>query len=280
MAVQKKKAPAKKAKAKPAKAKTVAKKAAPKTAAPKKAVAKKAAPKKVVAKKTAAKKTVAKKAPARAVAKGRKAVAKKATPKRAATAKRTAAPKRAATAKRTAAPKRAATTKRTAAPKRVTARKAAPKRAAAARPARQAKHESTTTHRVALASRLLVRSLSARLNPKGIGYGQFPVLQHLWEEDGLTQKELSNRVRIEAPTMVRTLDRMEREMLVTRTRSETDRRQIHIRLTPKGKGLKSGLASLSGKVDTLALKGISAKDRAQLNQLMGRVIKNLEADTS
>ena len=268
MAVQKKKAPAKKAKAKPAKAKTVAKKAAPKTAAPKKAVAKKAAPKKVVAKKTAAKKSVAKKAPARAAAKGRKAVAKKATLKRAATAKRTAAPKRAATAKRTAAPKR------------VTARKAAPKRAAAARPARQAKHESTTTHRVALASRLLVRSLSARLNPKGIGYGQFPVLQHLWEEDGLTQKELSNRVRIEAPTMVRTLDRMEREMLVTRTRSETDRRQIHIRLTPKGKGLKSGLASLSGKVDPLALKGISAKDRAQLDQLMGRVIKNLEADTS
>jgi MarR family transcriptional regulator for hemolysin len=244
MAVQKKKAPAKKAKAKPAKAKTVAKKAAPKKAAPKKAVAKRVAPKKVVAKKTAAKKTVAKKAPARAAAKGRKAVAKKA------------------------------------APKRVTARKAAPKRAAAAKPARQAKHEGTTTHRVALASRLLVRSLSARLNPKGIGYGQFPVLQHLWEEDGLTQKELSNRVRIEAPTMVRTLDRMEREDLVTRIRSETDRRQIHIRLTTKGKGLKSGLASMSGKVDTLALKGISVKDRAQLDLLMGRVIKNLEADTS
>ena len=247
MAVQKKKAPAKKAKAKPAKAKTVAKKAAPKKAAPKKAapkkaVAKRAAPKKVVAKKRAAKKTVAKKAPARAAAKRRKAVVKKAAPKRA------------------------------------TARKAAVKRAA--KPARQAKHEGTTTHRVALASRLLVRSLSARLNPKGIGYGQFPVLQHLWEEEGLTQKELSNRVRIEAPTMVRTLDRMEREKLVTRTRSETDRRQIHIRLTPKGKGLKSGLASLSGKVDTLALKGISVKDRAQLDKLMGRVIKNLEADSS
>jgi MarR family transcriptional regulator for hemolysin len=80
--------------------------------------------------------------------------------------------------------------------------------------------------------------------------------------------------------MVRTLDRMEREKLVVRTRSETDRRQIHIKLTTKGKGLKSGLSSLSGTVDTQALKGISAKDRAQLETLMGRVIKNLEADAS
>ncbi|MDP6954120.1 MAG: MarR family transcriptional regulator [Alphaproteobacteria bacterium] len=133
---------------------------------------------------------------------------------------------------------------------------------------------------VTLASRLLVRSLSTRLGPKGIGYGQYPVLMHLWQEDGLTQKELSNRVRIEAPTMVRTLDRMERDKLVVRKRSDADRRQIHIRLTAKGKALKSDLSSLSGEVDKVALSGLSKKDKEQLQALMGKVIKNLEGDSS
>jgi DNA-binding MarR family transcriptional regulator len=131
-----------------------------------------------------------------------------------------------------------------------------------------------------LASRLVVRALSARLGPKGIGYGQYPVLLHLWEEDGLTQKELSNRVRIEAPTMVRTLDRMEREKLVTRKRSDADRRQIHIELTAKGKALESELASLSDEVDKLALAGLKRKDRDQLRELVGRIIKNLESDAA
>ncbi len=129
-----------------------------------------------------------------------------------------------------------------------------------------------------IASRLLVRSFSTRLGPKGIGYGQFPVLLHLWEEDGLTQKELSNRVRIEAPTMVRTLDRMEREKLVNRKRSDSDRRQIHIVLTAKGKALKSALSPLTNVVDRLALTGMSSSDKSNLDRLMGRVIKNLEAD--
>jgi len=130
-----------------------------------------------------------------------------------------------------------------------------------------------------LVSRLLVRSLSQRLGPKGIGYGQYPVLLQLWEEDGLTQKELSNRVRIEAPTMVRTLDRMEREKLVNRKRSDADRRQIHIQLTPKGRALKGQLGSLSGQVDRIALSGMTRAERVRLDALIGRVVRNLEADS-
>ena len=131
-----------------------------------------------------------------------------------------------------------------------------------------------------LVSRLLVRSLSQRLGPKGIGYGQYPVLLQLWQEDGLTQKELSNRVRIEAPTMVRTLDRMERENLVSRKRSDADRRQIHIQLTPKGRSLKGQLSSLSDQVDALALSGMTKAERARLDALMGKVVRNLEADAA
>jgi DNA-binding MarR family transcriptional regulator len=137
-----------------------------------------------------------------------------------------------------------------------------------------------TTQTFALVSRLVARALSARLGPKGIGFGQFPVLLCLWDEDGVTQKVLSQRVRIQAPTMVRTLDRMEREGLVKRVRSKTDRRQIHIRLTAKGRKLENSLVPLAAEVESAALAGISKRDRSQLDGLLARLIANLEKDSA
>lgn len=171
-----------------------------------------------------------------------------------------------------------AASKAKAAPK--AASKAAPKAAPRAKAAASAKRVESTSQTVTLVSRLLARALAARLAPKGIGYGQFPVLQCLWDENGLTQKELSQRVRIEAPTMVRTLDRMEREGLVERVRSETDRRQIHIQLTKKGQDLKSALVPMASDVNEKALGGITKKDRKQLDDLLAKVVSNLEKDAA
>jgi MarR family transcriptional regulator for hemolysin len=153
-----------------------------------------------------------------------------------------------------------------------------------AKPARKPKSATfksgnqTATQRFALVSRLVSRALATRLGPKGIGYGQFPVLVSLWQEDGVMQKVLSERVRIEAPTMVRTLDRMEREGLVKRMRSETDRRRIHIRLSKKGANLERQLVPLAAEVNDTALAGITKKDRRQLDDLLARLIVNLEKD--
>ncbi len=169
-----------------------------------------------------------------------------------------------------------ATTARAAAKSKpaATARQSTPKKAKAG----GTQPTGATTQTFALVSRLVARALSARLAPKGIGFGQFPVLLCLWDEDGVTQKVLSQRVRIEAPTMVRTLDRMEREGLVKRVRSKTDRRQIHIRLTAKGRTLENSLVPLAAEVEAAALAGISRRDRSQLDSFLARLIANLEPD--
>ncbi len=162
--------------------------------------------------------------------------------------------------------------------------KAASRAKPAAGPARKTKSTTvksggqTATQRFALVSRLVSRALATRLGPKGIGYGQFPVLVSLWQEDGVTQTVLSERVRIEAPTMVRTLDRMEREGLVKRVRSETDRRRIHIRLSKKGANLERQLVPLAAEVNDTALAGITKKDRRQLDELLARLIANLDKE--
>src|SRR5918995_7450720 len=71
-------------------------------------------------------------------------------------------------------------------------------------------------------ARAFTRALADRIRPHGVTPAQWAVLLVLWAEDGPTQTVLSRRVAIETPTMVRTLDRMERDGLVERRRDPRD----------------------------------------------------------
>ena len=68
------------------------------------------------------------------------------------------------------------------------------------------------------------KSLASRANALGFLPGQFPVLVELWNEDGLTQRELLDRLDIEQATLANTLARMERDSLIVRQPHPRDRR--------------------------------------------------------
>lgn len=101
--------------------------------------------------------------------------------------------------------------------------------------------EDSLHHLTAVAGRMIGRSLGLRLQPYGVSTGQWPILVHLWETDGLSQRELCERIDIEESSMTRALDGMERSGLVSRERSPEDRRRYHIRLTPRGRDLRDQL---------------------------------------
>src|SRR3954470_20484288 len=75
-------------------------------------------------------------------------------------------------------------------------------------------------------AKLFARAHAACLEQHGVTIGQWAVLMFLWTKDGVTQTELSRQVAIEDATMVRTIDRMERDGLVRRVRNTHDRRQL------------------------------------------------------
>ena len=58
----------------------------------------------------------------------------------------------------------------------------------------------------------------------GVSHGHWSFLRVLWEEDGLSQRELSTRVGMMEPTTVIALRGMEKAGLVRRSRSSADRR--------------------------------------------------------
>src|SRR5881394_1115943 len=85
------------------------------------------------------------------------------------------------------------------------------------------------------ANRAFQRLLEKRIAPHGVTRGQWYFLRVLWNEDGLSQRELSARVGMMEPTTVIALRSMERSGLIRRVRSTDDKRKTHVWLTPKAK---------------------------------------------
>lgn len=125
------------------------------------------------------------------------------------------------------------------------------------------------------AQRSLSRALSERIVTHGVTIGQWYFLRALWDEDGLTQRELSQRVGMMEPTTVAALNGMERRGLVQRVRNTRDRRKINIFLTDKGKALRQTLLGYEDEVDRLAVSGLSEADHACLIRSLQAMIRNM-----
>ncbi len=136
--------------------------------------------------------------------------------------------------------------------------------------------EESLGYQVNYLAKAFARELAGRLAPHGVSPAQWGVLVFLWAEDGLSQTELSRRVAIEDATMVRTLDRMERDGLVRRERDPGDRRRMRIRLTERGRALRDVLVPLAQGGNEKAAAGLTGAERRQLADLLRRVTAALE----
>ncbi len=125
-------------------------------------------------------------------------------------------------------------------------------------------------------AKLFSQILTAYLAPHGVYPGQWGVLLFLWVQDGQTQRELSRQVAIDEASMVRSIDRMERDGLVQRVRNEHDRRQINIFLTEKGRGLRDQLVPCALAGNAVATQSFTEEEQNQLSALFHRMIASLE----
>lgn len=125
-------------------------------------------------------------------------------------------------------------------------------------------------------ARLFANALHERIRPLGLAPAQFMTLLELWEEDGLTQKELVQRLDVEQATMANTLNRMERDGLIEREENPKDRRARVIRLTDKARALQDDAKAAANEVNGIALSGLSEDERRSFIKVMARVIGALQ----
>ncbi|WP_366657346.1 MarR family transcriptional regulator [Fodinicurvata sp. EGI_FJ10296] len=125
------------------------------------------------------------------------------------------------------------------------------------------------------AQRAMSRTLALRLSSHQVSIGHWYFLRALWEEDGLTQRELSHRVGMMEPTTVTALNGMERRGLVQRVRNPRDRRKVNIFLSDKGRSLKDQLLTFEADVNAKAVDGLNADQVEALVRALKIVNGNL-----
>lgn len=133
-------------------------------------------------------------------------------------------------------------------------------------------------------ARIVFRSFSRLLErgtlTRDVSAGQWRFLRQLWREDGITQRELSERVGMREPTTVVALKGLEKAGFITRKKTLDDRRKTFIYLTPHAKALELVLAPMNAEVHEVATRGMSDKEVEVLQGLMRRVIDNLAEETA
>lgn len=119
--------------------------------------------------------------------------------------------------------------------------------------------------------RTLRSTLDRALRTQGLRLGQYNVLHILWETDGLTPRELSQRLAVEMPTVTRTVQRMLRDGLVRRENHPSDARSVNIYLTSKGREIRAPIEKLLDDQMSRVLAGFSSSDRRAIVDLLERM---------
>jgi DNA-binding MarR family transcriptional regulator len=127
--------------------------------------------------------------------------------------------------------------------------------------------------------RAFSKVLQSRISAHGVTIGQWYFLRVLWEEDGLTQRELSQRVGMMEPTTVTALNGMEKRGYVKRVRNATDRRKVNIFLTEKGRALRARLLPHAADVNRIAAKSVTPQDIERIRSVLNTMKENLDRES-
>ncbi len=126
------------------------------------------------------------------------------------------------------------------------------------------------------AHRAFVATLADRLLPYGVSVAEWAVLRRLWQQEGFTQVDLADRMRVRKASLTPVLASLERKGFVRRTRRGEDLRKYHLFLTKRGRELKEELLPIGVAINRKAVAGIDSTDAGLVAELLEKVIANLE----
>lgn len=143
---------------------------------------------------------------------------------------------------------------------------------------REAIPNDRTAHLIRDTERAFRRALQIRLASFGVPFGHWSFLRILWDADGLTQKELSERAGVMEPTTFAAMKTMETLGYITRQQLPTNKKNVYIHLTPQGRSLKNKLVPLAEAANEASTLNIAPSDVATVRRVLLAMIENLAHD--
>jgi DNA-binding MarR family transcriptional regulator len=145
-----------------------------------------------------------------------------------------------------------------------------------AAPSRQPYRDLALGYDLRETSRTLLRALQTRIAPHDVTLNQFFLLRQLWEGDGVSQREISERMQTSEPATVAAIDGLEKRGYVQRVRENRDRRVVSIFLTPKGEALRGILLQYAADLNRHGTATMTRAEIATLHALLLRFRENLD----
>ena len=130
------------------------------------------------------------------------------------------------------------------------------------------------------ADREMATALQRRLAEHNITVGMSIFLRCLWEEDGVTQRELARKAKLVEGTTTDILQQMEMAGLIVRVRNIIDRRKMNIYLTQPAKNLFSKLKAIHEEIDAKATEGISSEEMELFLKVLEKITTNISHDNA
>ena len=97
-------------------------------------------------------------------------------------------------------------------------------------------------------SRTIIRKYKPFLDPLNLTYTQYICLLVLWEKDGVSVKELGERLMLDSGTLTPLIKKLENQGYLKRVRSQLDERMISIVLSEEGHALKEKVKDIPQKI--------------------------------
>lgn len=125
-------------------------------------------------------------------------------------------------------------------------------------------------------ARAFVKALDTELRDKvGITFGQWKVIVTLMNQNGLTQKEIADRLGLEGPTIIPVIDKMEKDELVIRKVDAGDRRNNRIYHTEKAVALWDKMLECAARIRQLSVKDIPEQNINIMRSVLDKIWQNL-----
>lgn len=116
------------------------------------------------------------------------------------------------------------------------------------------------------------RVLDKHLEPHGVTAQQFKVLIMIASFNAETPADLCRMLSLDSGSMTRMLDRLEQKDLLSRTRSESDRRQVRLALTEAGQALSDLLPEIGAHAMNEMLGELEDSELILLEKILTKIL--------
>jgi DNA-binding MarR family transcriptional regulator len=124
-------------------------------------------------------------------------------------------------------------------------------------------------------SRLYTRHFEQRMVPLRLTLAECKVIIYLSRNERANQTQLAELTETDSSTLVRIIDRMEKDSIIERHADVNDRRAHRLHLGPPALAVLLEILRISNRITDQVLVGVSRAEQFQLARLLERIHGNL-----